>query len=339
VVDVFKKQVADAIESLARLDQIQVQEFTWPKAISLDWSQYKISIFHGSNEITGFGTDPVGDTALIKAFMESIERSYLTLGNSSLKTSNGLAAHFSKNLACSNALNEIIERDSFFCHFLTKTPFEYVSTLTFSSGVQTFLSALKKENVILHVRSMRSSFINRHCILIVAEKVEQQHRRGITMATACADSIQGAFDKALLEIAGPIFFKLQNPISDRNNKSISIDEWGPEEHASLLLNPDYWYWFKRQYLQTSENPIQNGIDISQNSEPHITFDQFEYSPPFIPNFSAHLAIAKSNELQPLYFGSTSTSHLNLERLEKFFRLHHSLKSKKFEIELMEHPFP
>lgn len=74
--------------------------------------------------IYGYGESNRETVAYEKAICELIEREtlYLQDTNSVIKTTNGMAAHRFSKIAALNAKLELIERDAFLRHWLTRTP-------------------------------------------------------------------------------------------------------------------------------------------------------------------------------------------------------------------------
>lgn len=95
---------------------IKVREFTWPFQLGLPIFDYEISMTLEGIQYKGRGQSSNETEAIVKALAECIER--LHCGWHQLHTS-GVAAHFTNDDAKLNAVRELHEHDSVFCHLLT----------------------------------------------------------------------------------------------------------------------------------------------------------------------------------------------------------------------------
>jgi ribosomal protein S12 methylthiotransferase accessory factor YcaO len=333
MVDVLHNRISEALAQLTASGRCKVQQLTWPETVGVGWHQYEIHIQHRRREIVGFGTSPSEDIAIIKAFMEAIERSYLFTPANRLKNSSGLSAHVDPTKARESALNECLERDAFLCHFLTQTPFDLISDLVIAREQLPFLEYLGRSGIQLHVRSMRTAAHDRRSVVIIAEDLRSGSPRGASISAACAESLRSAFEKALLEISGSIahYLKVQpcpNPAELQNP-----EDWGPLEHGNQLHDPEYWSWFKDKYLAPPEE--QNSASVKPAESYRAGVATFGYQPEFCPSLEVTLAIAKIDQLQALYFGPLTKSLANFDRLSVFSGTSVSWA----DLEKRHHPFP
>lgn len=101
--------------------QLKIETMPWIDKAFPGWTDVHCTLTIKGNELTSWGASDSPDRALLKAFAEATEREVLKQVGS--PTSNGFAAHLLPSKARQNAMYELIERDLFFCHFLSKTPF------------------------------------------------------------------------------------------------------------------------------------------------------------------------------------------------------------------------
>lgn len=115
------KKLADwLLENAERLD-LRAKRFQWVEEWKLaGYCDLEVSIVVNGKTFIGRGTALGEDLAFVKAGAEAIERAYCAGHNI---PSLGVAVHDAELLARENARSELIERDGFFCHFYTKTPF------------------------------------------------------------------------------------------------------------------------------------------------------------------------------------------------------------------------
>ncbi|MBX2994961.1 MAG: YcaO-like family protein [Bdellovibrionaceae bacterium] len=100
--------------------ELQIAQQDWLEEILEGWIDLQCTFQFEGRQLATWGASDNNDTALLKAFAEALER--LAMLTSAHQNSNGFAAHIDPVEARRNAKLELIERDLFFCHFLTKTP-------------------------------------------------------------------------------------------------------------------------------------------------------------------------------------------------------------------------
>ena len=99
---------------------LQVDRLTWIKDWLPEQNHFNVEISLDGASATGSGIDEIADMAFVKAGAEAIER--LICAQNQIRSS-GVAAHIDDKMAQENAAHELLERDAFLCHYLTKTPF------------------------------------------------------------------------------------------------------------------------------------------------------------------------------------------------------------------------
>jgi len=109
--------------ALSRVDllSLRIQRNTWTNEWCLGQHDLKASMILGGHSFEGRGFSSNENVALVVAISECIERAVAFANN--LSTSSGVACHDSVEAARMSAINELIERDRFFCHFFLKHPF------------------------------------------------------------------------------------------------------------------------------------------------------------------------------------------------------------------------
>jgi ribosomal protein S12 methylthiotransferase accessory factor YcaO len=106
-----QKAVTDWLLKYRREIDLQVKELTWIHGFFPGYVDLAVSIKLGETEYSGRGTDKTEETALGKAFCESLERFACALSGIS---SHGVAGHFLQKQAEANAIAELVERASLF---------------------------------------------------------------------------------------------------------------------------------------------------------------------------------------------------------------------------------
>lgn len=103
--------------------KLRATKFDWVRPWGLHgYYDFEVSIEAGGRAFIGRGTDEGEELAFLKAGAEAIERAYCA-GHEIHSV--GVAVHTSDQLAIESARSELIERDAFFCHFYSNTPFVF----------------------------------------------------------------------------------------------------------------------------------------------------------------------------------------------------------------------
>ena len=110
--------------------ELRSTQFNWVSEWLPGFHDFGVSITIGGRIFHGRGMASHSQLAFEKAGAEAIERAFCYENGIS---SSGVAAHPQIKLAQIKAQDELIERDRFFCHYLTKTPFQKMSMENFSS--------------------------------------------------------------------------------------------------------------------------------------------------------------------------------------------------------------
>lgn len=112
--------------------QLRLMKFDWPQKLEFSVFDFEVSIWLAGKRFVGRGVHSNESIALEKAIGESFERSLGTLVPG-VSDFGGIAVHTDLRCAIEAAQLELIERDAFFSHFLTSTPFIYSNDLADSA--------------------------------------------------------------------------------------------------------------------------------------------------------------------------------------------------------------
>ena len=299
---------------------LRLKQFTWPQRAKLDLYHFGLTLRQGKQKAVGSAVDSSKDKALLRAFMEAVERSFLIEhGGADFKNTNGLALHFDRNKAAENARCELLERDRFFCHYLARHPFYEIPRASIDETSTQILQYLSRSGCLIHIREMQATTIHKSALIAV-----EWRSRGIALSTACAKNLDDAIAKALLEAVGMASFGMEQAKGVPANKTPknkiphesgipALNDWGPKEHGLQLHNKRYWAEFKKIYL---EHPLPAASNVPERS-PRIACKISRYTPKFAKGFKAVAARATSASLQLLYFGATRPDEVNLARVNTF----------------------
>lgn len=230
-------KLTDWLTENASLLDLQVTEFSWAREWNVPLSDLEVSIEIEGRRFRGRGTACGEDLAFVKAGAEAIERAFCAgRGIHSV----GVAAHTEERAARSGAIKELLERDAFFLHFFTRTPFSsresHAGLRERFSGIFSVASAAS-----ISIRFFRARSAS-HVILAVAEGDQASLAFGGGVGLGCEPTEAAAAESALLEcgrnIAAILLGDRRAPLSLEEFKS--IPEPGSEDRQRLALDLSYW---------------------------------------------------------------------------------------------------
>jgi hypothetical protein len=287
---------------------ISFTELTWPQQLGLPYFDFACDLKFNGQITEGRGTSLDKNDALIKAFAEAIER--LNTLEVKLKNSNAVASHTSILQANKNALSELIERDSFLCHFLTETPFLKGSTIP--QRLLNWAKAFEKNGIEIVFRAMTSPK-GHNCVIACGLGTKAKTPFGLIVGTACEETEEAASIKA--------FFQLSRAISDKiltgKPEPSSIEEFNrlsnPRilDHFQLSLSLDYANQFQKLFLDTFCQEQRKALDTSLANFSIIKEKQDFLGLPIIT------VKAKHPIAQDMYWGAATSEKINLNRLSHF----------------------
>lgn len=288
----------------SKLD-MRATELTWPRAWMPGFSAIKLSLKVGDARHDGIGFDRCPDTAVGKAVVEAIERAVKR--KHQLPTTSGLAGHSEFSEACQKARLELIERDAFFCHALTGTPF---LDITAELSNYPITQQMREQGVEIRLLSMTMPS-EVHGIVAVAFGHSCERPFGSIVGLGCGPKREEAVEHALFEclfnVAAYREGKTPAPLS--TNAFKRIENPGPSGHFAWALHPDHSGAMTRLIGQEKLGvPLRNGFvsDIMALDLPAEVEDA-----PLV------FARAISSETQLAYFGHLTEAHINMKRLTEF----------------------
>lgn len=227
-------QNADALD-------LRATSFTWPS----EWGliahfDYEVSIDLRGIRYAGRATARGEELAFIKAGAEALERAYCA--GHDLK-SNGVAAHVNEADAILHARREALERDAFYCHYLTKTAFTPIDSAAFArltSMYPLIFAKLDEFGVSLRFYDMRT--IGEASIVCVAEGLHSSSPWGGVIGLSSKTDFFDAAESALLECLRNTVMTIADPA--RETLSLSefkaLSQVGPHDRRKLALDLDFW---------------------------------------------------------------------------------------------------
>ena len=306
-------QITDWIVARAADHDLQVMDLQWPSVWAPGFAAMSASIKIGSTTYVGNGIDLSPDIALIKAVVEAIEHS--VKDESGLPTSSGLAGHVTTDLAAEHALCELIERDAFFCHFLTKTPFLPVANpddLAAAAGFDwsRVVKVAGVSGIKLHLCGLQ---VPKGFHGVVCLAMGQDGRPfGVILGLGCQHSQEAAFRKAVLEciwnVAAAVEGNLATPLALEAFATIEVP--AVLDHLRLGLTVESATVMRRLIVPSAG---KLGIPMPLSG---LKLTKF-LLPTAVQSAPLNFVQASSPHAQSAYFGHVTASLVNLDRLSGF----------------------
>ncbi len=291
---------------------IKITAYKWPSTVGVNFFDCSVECVFMDRRLTGGATGLSEELALTKALAELTERAAMI--NSKQGTSNGFAAHTTKDRVKILARREIVERDSFFYHYLCQ---QSPNSINFKECLSTTAHCCHEffdYNGVNFNLSELQSLTDEKVVLAVGDGLKSNNPFGLCIGLGCDETLELAAEKAFWECCRHLVVA----VTDLNKrKSINLDSFnkiadpGPLEHMALAMDLDYaqeaMKWLKPR---AREVPSQKNKSELQFSERFIDlptpFDQLPY----------FVAQSKCEALQGLFFGNTIESKVNFKRFKK-----------------------
>lgn len=319
------QRVIDWVIKNSEILKLSVKAYDWSEITQTkcQMKDCQSTITFKNKEYIGRGTGNTEEVAFIKSIGEAFDR--LLFYQSDELTTNGFAIHQTQELARFSAICELIERDRFFCHFLTGTSF-YKTNITLSELPidQRIFQFLNSQSIHLELLEMRKTNQYRSFVCF-AHGINYKSPFGLCFGLGCNVNPHSAALSAISECLRHLLYRISNNDFDgvsvkefeelMNNKengiSVNIDLL--QAHEKLSINIDYFNQIKSVFFETQE--------VIENIPEQLAMEEIEVSnlkwPTELSDIPLNGALAKSNQLQALFFGNTSKEKINLTRLSQF----------------------
>jgi len=233
----------------APLLNLQITELSWARAWGVPLFDLEASIEVDGRRFLGRGTAASEELAFVKAGAEAIERAFC--GGHGIH-SVGVAAHTEESAAKRGAIKELLERDAFFSHFLTRTPFSPMGTTAplreKFAGIFAAATAAS-----ISIRFFRARSTNQAVVIALAEGAHAVPAFGGVVGLGCEATETAATEAALLECARNIAAILFG----EGRAALSLGEFGmipdpsSQDRQRLALDPAYWREVRRLFPESS----------------------------------------------------------------------------------------
>lgn len=269
----------------------------------------------------GYGSDVSLELALIKSYMELVEREYI-LTTMEMKSSNGCSAHTNGTDSKKNSYYEIIERDSFLTGWLLQIGPKWMDA-SYAEKIVRKIGCVIPDGV--EVKLGIISQIGRIYTVVGAVKGVGDSdfaEFGCAIDTKTSDNLMHAFQSVVWGAC--YYLTLINDRLLKNNKcyrEISKDDVKqPKDHLEYYLNPKNfpeWYFSDSGRVLFPDLPVCDFVTGVPNFKTAI------------PSF---VTFPSSKMYQDYYTGEVKEGDINYERLLK-------INGAKFEPNLEIHLLP
>lgn len=303
----YQKLVNDVLKLGGEIG-LKITELTWPRKLNLPVFDIEIKFEKFGKYASGRGMSIESfDDALTRAIGECLERIGWSASNA--KTTNGFAFHTDLSRAKDSAFFELIERDSFLCHYLTKTSPPKLAIIK-NQKLKTIMRFLNSQKVSLNLYKS-TSIEGLPTVICVLTGIKCWKKFGYFIGSSCDREVQTAQIKAILEaLRSLISFLYSKPtplltLSGFNSKFT----WEPSDHENLYINTE-----GHAFELFESWPI---FSPSPQTRLNVSFNSLSLPSPFNDIGYMHIAECSSEALQPLYFGPTTPDVISINRLNKF----------------------
>ncbi len=296
------------IENIDKLGLKSI-EHRWLRDLLPDFYSHTVSFTYKNKEYTGRASANSKSLSFEKAATEAIERA-IFFEELNCSTTNGLALHVSQEKARDAAICELIERDLFFCHYLTQAPMREVTL----ENSPSFLSEIKKHYAHHQIKikiGLLYSSQELHCSLCIAfGRNCEKAPFGNLIGLGIAKDKDEAITKSLLECIPNIEAHLAGVgISQMSLELFNQKEtFSPEEHLALSLNLENDHYLYQLFKKNTDFIPTLPQNIETKEIP---------LPEWCQKSGLHAYHATSNNAQAFYVGKTSLDKLNMLRLSSF----------------------
>lgn len=303
-----------------QLLNLKVKNYTWVNKWLRGFNDVLVEITIDDKKYFGRATDMSFDLAFLKAFLEAVERTFI-LWNS-LPHSNGIAIHIKEEEAISNSVKELIERDLFFCHYLTETPFYSIPNfnqliLSNNEVVRSIFSCLRKlesQDIFFHFL-LTKQIGNYLSVVCIGDGENYSQKFGICVGMGCETNLVHAVLKSAIECLRHVVCIIENKENSFLNlqEFLQIETHSIENQLSLANSPNYKkiLW---DFTRTKEN-------LEKDSQSDNIIDSIQTSKLLVPDYLKDLPLfcyhSHSKMTQDLFFGITTNEKINYKRLSSF----------------------
>lgn len=324
------KTIVAWLDANATQLNLKATESTWIRDWFPGMCELTVQIEVKNKLYVGHASSDQPDKALVKASTEALERALKD--NLNLPSTSGLAGHESFESACEQAKLELIERDAFFCHFLTDKKFRSIGpesiTETTSAVLANVAHKLEKMGVSLKLSEM-DAVNGMRAIACICLGKNANEPFGVVIGLGCKRNVEDAIKHSLLECLPNVMSILNNRTKSPLSKSAfsSLGHKSAESHFLFGLHEDS--------VESTLGLFDEAVDSKEQTilETKISFQEISTDCLELGEIPIKFARANSEELQKAFFGEPDEKNINFSRLQTF-----SGAALRFS-DLNQHPHP
>lgn len=302
--------------------EIATNQLTKIQELIPDLYDFETTITVNGRKFHGRGTKSDEDLAVTVSLVESLER--VIVRHSNISTTNGVAAHNIKWQAEEKSLFELIERDLFLSHFLTKTPFTPLQqSKVISQKAKNYISDNSDK---LSFYKMRQTNFGTGYICLISGESRWGGIFGLSFGNENqSDLIQSAFLEAFRQYS---YLRSSNLL----DHSLSLEDfynlktWSFKSHALLSRNLDYFKSISDLFAEKNES---NHIVAYDKSE--FKFKELKSGIAPFSSLPIYVIQCTSLNCQNLYTGLATKESISKAGLKRF------LGFEPLELNLLPHP--
>jgi hypothetical protein len=223
---------------------------------------------------------------------------------------------------------ELIERDLFFCHFLTKKPF-----IPLSDQQKINWKWLAQINNLVENLDLRIRYymLGQSGVVCAIDGLESNNKMGFVLGASYKANIEDAAISATIESLRQAYFIRTNndKISLSINDFLKLDKPNFKDHGLLAKNVEYATQIASLFSSPEKCSIKYPYIELKHHEINLVDVQW-----MTDNCPFYFAKASSPNAQDLYLGTPKKAEINLKRLSEFSSqlITHS------DVNLLPHPF-
>lgn len=266
---------------------------------------YLVTTEFSGQKYWGRGIDEVEINALNAACAEMVERATIHSQKASNRTwhPGGTAAHPSLQDAEDRAKRELVERDSFFSHFLTKMPFfEIQAHLT----VEQIRKKLEPHGITVRVGGMCSPKGLRS-VVTACFGASSINPFGVFIGSSSGRTAEEALLKSIKESVALVAGHLRS----KEEKDSMSGSAGPLFNHRVASLPESAVCLERFFINSASGSHLNAMNAL-----NIATEPLDLHPAFA-GCPVTVVRATSPDAQQLFFGETKPEHINFKRLSQF----------------------
>lgn len=289
----------------------RVTELQWPSWLELDCIyDYHISIQIEGRKSIGRGTSFDPKQAMNCAVGEAFERDIWRNLDKTVSRCGVPAVHITRDHAAESSLCELLERDAFFCHFLTGSPLDISIDLpTLIPKLKDLESHLKNLGINLSTRQLKSHHEWPAVIAVASGIAGAEKPFGVAVGLGCKrGNLLDATSKAILEclrvLSSQFLSPLERPLTHLPNAT-------PQAHLVWARNPE---------ASRTLHPLLSSVDLSFRPSlalEDVTVQFEELKGPIYQQLPIEFAIARHPSALMTYFGSPLLTDQQFKRLSEF----------------------